>query len=161
MKTARGIGRMQRDQAFMDKLPAGQSPYNLLVRWLTTGTKLDAAVIRVRNLDEFVETYSGAGKDLRARDVEVIEMMTAQADRSACRLCTRCQSHCPQQVPIAEILRFERYAVDDHDWNKARNLYAKLPRKADACANCGTCIPYCPQGLRIPDKLAEAHALLS
>jgi predicted aldo/keto reductase-like oxidoreductase len=161
MKTARGIGRMQRDQAFMQKLPAGQSPYNVLVRWLTTSTKLDAAVIRVRNLDEFVETYSGAGKDLSARDVEVIEMMTAQADRAVCRLCTRCQPHCPQQVPIAEILRFERYAVDDQDWNKARNLYARLPRKADVCANCGTCIPYCPQGLRIPDKLAEAHALLS
>ena len=161
MKTARGIGRMQQDQAFMEKLPAGQSPYNVLVRWLTTSTKLDAAVIRVRNLDEFVETYSGAGKDLSARDVEVIEMMTAQADRTVCRLCTRCQPHCPQQVPIAEILRFERYAVDDQDWNKARNLYAKLPRKADACANCETCIPHCPQGLRIPDKLTEAHALLS
>jgi predicted aldo/keto reductase-like oxidoreductase len=161
MKTARGIGRMQRNQAFMDKLPAGQSPYDVLVRWLTTSTKLDAAVIRVRNLDEFVETYSGAGKDLRGRGVEALEMMTAQADRTACRLCTQCQPHCPQQVPIAEILRFERYAVDDHDWNKARNLYAKLPRKADACANCGTCIPYCPQGLRIPDKLAEAHAILS
>ena len=161
MKTARGIGRMPKDQTFMDKLPAGISPYNVLVRWLTTRTKLDAAVIRVRNLDEFVETYSGAGKDLRAQDEQVIEMMTNQADRTACRLCTRCQPHCPQQVPIAEILRFERYAVDDHDWNKARTLYAKLPRKGDACVSCGTCIPYCPQGLRIPDKLAEAHALLS
>lgn len=160
MKTARGIGRMKRDQAFMDGLPLGVSPHNALVRWLTTSTKLDAAVIRVRNLHEFVETYSGAGKSLRPRDTRAIEMMTAQADRTACRLCTQCQSHCPQQVPIAEILRFERYAVDDHDWDKARMLYAELPRKGDACVNCGTCIPYCPQGLRIPHKLAEAHALL-
>ncbi|NOR13529.1 MAG: hypothetical protein GQ545_09780 [Candidatus Aminicenantes bacterium] len=161
MKTARGIGRMKEDKAFMDKLPAEISPYNALVRWLTTSTRIDAAVIRVKSIDEFVETYSGAGKDLRARDAQAIAMMTAQADRTACRLCTECQSHCPQQVPIAEILRFERYAMDDHDWNKARKLYAKLSRKADVCANCGTCVPYCPQGLRIPDKLAEAHALLS
>ncbi len=161
MKTARGIGRMKQDQEFMNKLPAGTSPHNALVRWLTTCTKLDAAVIRVRNLDEFVETYSGAGKDLRAQDTRAIEMMTAQADRTACRLCTECQPHCPQQIPIAEILRFERYAMDDHDWNKARKLYARLPRKGDACANCETCIQYCPQGLRIPEKLARAHALLS
>jgi predicted aldo/keto reductase-like oxidoreductase len=133
----------------------------VLVRWLTTRTKLDAAVIRVRNLGEFVETYSGAGKDLRAQDVQAVKMMINQADRTACRLCTQCQPHCPQQVPIAEILRFERYAVDDNDWNKARTLYAKLPRKGDACMSCETCIPYCSQGLRIPDKLAEAHALLS
>ncbi len=161
MKTARGIGRMKRDKTFMDKLPADTSPHNALVRWLTTSTKLDAAVIRVRNLDEFVDTYSGAGKDLRAQDALAIDMMTDQADRTACRLCTECQPHCPQQVPIAEILRFERYAVDDHDWSKARALYAKLPIKGDACAHCRTCIPYCPQNLRIPEKLAEAHALLS
>jgi hypothetical protein len=160
MKTARGIGRMKKDQVFMDALPDGISPHNALVRWLTTRTEIDAAVIRVRNLDEFVETYSGAGKDLRAQDVRAIEMMTLQADRTACRLCTQCQPHCPQQVPVAEILRFERYAVDDRDWNKARKLYAGLPIKGDACANCGTCIPYCPQGLRIPDKIAETHALL-
>jgi len=161
MKTARGIGRMKQDQAFMDRLPAGVSPHNALVRWLTTRTKLDAAVIRVRNLEELVDTYSGAGKDLRPQDAQAIEMMTVQADRTACRLCTECQPHCPQQVPIAEILRFERYARDDNDWYKARKLYAELPRKADACVNCKTCIPFCPQGLSIPDKLAETHALLS
>ena len=161
MKTARGIGRMKEDQAFMDKLPAGISPHNALVRWLTTGTKLDAAVIRVKNLNEFVDSYSGAGKDLHVRGKLAIEMMTVQADRTACRLCTQCQPYCPQQVPIAEILRFERYALDDHDWNKARKLYAEIDRKADSCLNCGTCLPHCPQGLMIPEKLASAHVLLS
>ena len=161
MKTARGIGRMRENKDFMDKLPEGTSPHNALVRWLTTQTKLDAAVIRVRNLEEFVETYSGAGKDLRASDKRAIEMMTAQADRTACRMCTECQPHCPQQVPIAEILRFERYALDDGDWYKARNLYTQLPRRGDACVNCGTCMQYCPLDLRIPEKLAHIHALLS
>lgn len=160
MKTARGIGRMKDDQAFMDKLPAGVSPHNALVRWLTTRTKLDTVVMRVKNLDEFVESYSGAGKALRSREALAIQMMTAQANKTACRLCTECQPHCPQQIPIAEILRFERYAVDDHDWDKARKLYAKLDCKGDACAQCGTCVSHCPQGLQIPDKIAAAHALL-
>ena len=161
MKTARGIGRMKEDQAFMDSLPAGTSPHNALVRWLTTATNLDAVVIRVRNLDEFVDTYSGAGKELGFQDKKAIEMMTAQADRTACRLCTQCQPYCPQQVPITDILRFERYAVDDHDWSKARALYAGLQRKGNACVNCRTCVSHCPQGLNIPDKIAEVHTLLS
>lgn len=161
MKTARGIGRMKEDQEFMDSLPAGISPHNALVRWLTTSTDIDAAVIRVKNLDEFVETYSGAGKELRPQDQRAIAMMTSQADRSACRLCTQCQPHCPQQVPIADILRFERYAVDDHDWSKARRLYAELDRRGDACVNCRTCVSHCPQGLNIPAKIAAVHTLLS
>ena len=129
MKTARGIGRMKRDEPFMDRLPDGTSPHNALVRWLTTQTKLDAAVIRVRNLDEFVETYSGAGKKLGAQDIRTLEMMIAEANKTACRLCGKCQSRCPQQIPITDILRFERYAMDDYDWNKASKLYAGLPTK--------------------------------
>jgi predicted aldo/keto reductase-like oxidoreductase len=160
MKTARGIGRMREDQAFIDSLPEGTAPHNALARWLTTATKLDAAVIRVRNLDEFAETYSGAGRSLRAQDAKTIDMMVARADRTACRLCTECQPHCPRQVPVAEILRFERYAVDDGDIGKARTLYAGLDRRADACAACGSCLAHCPQGLPIPDRLAAAHALL-
>ncbi|MFW6128620.1 MAG: hypothetical protein ACOC6P_00035 [Candidatus Aminicenantaceae bacterium] len=107
-----------------------------------------------------MDSYSGIRKALRSKDAQAIQMMTAQADRTACRLCTKCQPHCPQQIPIADILRFERYAMDDHDWHKARKLYTRLDLQGDACAQCGTCIPYCPQSLRIPDKIAAAHALL-
>jgi predicted aldo/keto reductase-like oxidoreductase len=161
MKTARGLGRMKEDASFMDKLPDGTSPYNAMVRWLTTKTKLDAAVIRVRNLDEFVETYSGAGKDLRAQDLRAIEIMTAEANRTACRLCGKCQSRCPQQIPVADILRFERYALDDHDLKKASRFYADLPTKGDKCINCRSCVQCCPMNLQIPEKLSRAHILLS
>ena len=160
MKTARGLGRMKQDKDFMAGLPEGTAPHNALVRWLTTATEVDAAVIRVRNLDEFVETFSGAGKELRAGDAGALEMMTARADQTACRLCTACQPRCPRKIPIAEILRFERYALDDGDWAKARALYSGLDRRADACAACGTCLAHCPQGLPIPEKLASAHSLL-
>lgn len=161
MKTARGIGRMRQDQSFIDQLPEGTSPHNALARWLTTQTKLDAAVIRVRNMDEFADTYSGAGKELRAQDKQVLEMMIARADMTACRLCGKCQSHCPQHIPITDILRFERYAMDDHDWIMASSLYAGLPTKGDICTSCGTCVENCPLHLRIPDKLAKAHIIMS
>ena len=88
-------------------------------------------------------------------------MLVAAADRSTCRLCTLCQSHCPRQVPIAEIFRFERYALDDQEVRKARALYSELPLQANACDNCGACLKHCPQHLDIPDKLARTHNLLN
>jgi len=161
MKTARGIGRMREDKSFMDSLPEGVAPHNALARWLTTETKLDAVVMRVRNLDEFVESYSGAGKKLSMQDALAIEMLTTEANRTACRLCGKCQSQCPQGIPITDILRFERYGMDDHDWEKASSLYAGLPTKGDICTGCRNCVLACPINLQIPEKLAKAHFLLT
>ncbi len=161
MKTARGLGRMTQDRNFMAALPEGTAPHHALARWLTTETDLTAAVIRVRNLDEFAQTFSGAGKRLRDGDARALAMVAARADATACRLCTACQPHCPQSVPIAEILRFERYALDDRDRRTAAALYGDLDRRADACDGCGACVAHCPQGLDIPAKLAAVHPLLS
>ena len=161
MKTAAGTARMQADSEFMSKFPPGTTPHHALARWLTTGTDLSTAVIRIHSLDEFVDTYSGAGKPLRAADARAIETMTAYADREVCRLCNGCMSHCPEGVPIADILRYERYAIDYREREGARRLYARLEKRGDACHGCGDCLPHCPQGLDIPLKLAAVHRLLS
>ncbi len=161
MKTAAGTVRMQADRDFMSTFPPDTTPHHALARWLTTRTELSTAVIQINSLEEFVDTYSGAGKPLRAADDRAIEMMTAYANREVCRLCNDCMTHCPEGVPIAEILRYERYATDYGDRQLARRLYAQLDKRADACQACGSCLPHCPQGLKIPTKLAQAHRLLS
>ena len=160
MKTTRGAGRMQQDREFMKDFPPGTTPYHALARWLTTRTQLDAAVIEINNLSQFVDTYSGAGKAMRAADERAIEQMLAYANREVCRLCNECMAHCKEGVPIADILRYERYAKDYGEGERARQLYAQLDKQADACLACGTCLPHCPQGLAIPDKLAGAHQIL-
>jgi predicted aldo/keto reductase-like oxidoreductase len=160
MKTTRGAGRMQQDREFMKDFPPGTTPYHALARWLTTRTQLDAAVIEINNLSQFVDTYSGAGKAMRAADERAIEQMLAYANREVCRLCNECMAHCKEGVPIADILRYERYARDYGEGYRARQLYAQLDKQADACLACGTCLPHCPQGLAIPDKLAGAHQIL-
>jgi hypothetical protein len=86
--------------------------------------------------------------------------MTEYANREICRLCNDCMSHCSEGVAIADILRYERYATDYGDRDRARRLYAELDKRADACQVCGDCLPHCPQGLKIPAKLADAHRLL-
>jgi predicted aldo/keto reductase-like oxidoreductase len=161
MKTARGMGRMEADADFMKTLPKGASPYNALARWLTTETQLDAAVIRIRNLDEFADTYSGAGKPLRSADRATLELTANYADRNACRLCGKCADRCPEAMPIADILRAERYALDHNDKAMARRLYFDLGRPAERCRACRECVTLCPLGLPIPEKIARVHRLLA
>lgn len=107
-----------------------------------------------------MDTYSGAGRSPRAADERALEQMTAYADREVCRLCNACMSHCGQGVPVADILRYERYARDYGEGYRARRLYAQLDKQGDACIACGDCLPHCPQELPIPEKLTAAHRLL-
>lgn len=160
MKVTRGAPRMQEDPNFMKQFPAGTTPHQALTRWLTTSTKIGTAVIGLRNLEQFADTYSGAGKAMRSQDTEAIRSMTAYADRQVCRLCNRCMEYCPQRIPISDILRYERYAVDYGEVGDATYLYAQLEKNAQQCAACKTCLPHCPQGLEIPRRLAEAHSIL-
>jgi predicted aldo/keto reductase-like oxidoreductase len=53
-------------------------------------------------------------------------------------------------------------------WEHARAQYARLEKArrenhlpADACIDCGTCAPKCPQGIAIPAQLRAAHAALA
>ena len=161
MKTTGGAARMQADREFMSKFPEGTTPHQALSRWLTTATELSTSVIMVSNLDQFVDTYSGAGKPLRAADRRAIELMNDYANREVCRLCNDCMTHCAQRVAIADILRYERYAIDYGDPERARRLYVQLDKKGDSCQVCGACVTGCQQGINLPDKLASAHRLLS
>lgn len=160
IKTTRGAGRMKDDREFMKNFPSGTSPHHALARWLTTRTALDSAIIQINSLEQFVDTYSGAGRSPRAADARALEQMTAYANREVCRLCNACMSHCAQNVPVADILRYELYARDYGEGYRARRLYAQLDQQADACIACGDCLPHCPQALPIPDKLAATHRLL-
>lgn len=161
MKTARGLGRMKQDSAFMSRLPDNISPHNALVRWLTTETPLDNIVLRVRNMSEFEDSYSGAGKKPGQEDMQALNLVKAEANKNACRLCGKCQSACPQHIPITDIFRFERYAMDDHDWEKAAALYDGLPVKGNICTSCNTCTESCPLNLDIPVKLEKIHTYMS
>jgi len=161
MKTTAGASRMKSDREFMKRFPEGTSPHQALARWLSTATPLSAAVIEIHNLNQFVDTYSGAGKSLRAADARAIEQMRAYADREVCRLCNDCMPRCEKGLPIADILRYERYARDYHQRGLARLLYAQLEVQASSCSACGACLPLCPQGLPIPERLARAHEILS
>ncbi len=78
-----------------------------------------------------------------------------------CPLGKDCMTRCEKGLPIAEILRYERYARDYHELERARGLYARLSLDAGECSACGACLPHCPQGLKIPEKLRQAHRIVS
>jgi len=79
-----------------------------------------------------------------------------------CTACGYC-GPCPQGVAIPDVFGAYNAAVMFDAREERSRWYSSFLGKtgAGACVRCGACAPKCPQGISIPDLLAEAHDYLS
>ncbi len=77
--------------------------------------------------------------------------------------CGECESHCPHDVPVNTIMRYQHYFMSHGREKHAMEKYAALSRtKAEVCTDCaGQCERACPFGVKIQGLLMAAHQTLS
>ena len=89
--------------------------------------------------------------------VKAFAAVREQLGTNFCRRCNYC-APCTMGISIPSVFLFagylERYGLED--WAKER--YATLPVKADACIQCGACEPRCPYHLPIREMLKKCAA---
>ena len=165
MKTMGGVGRAATDKKFQTLLAEprfkGSSPGTAMVKWLMANPNLTAAVINTTNFDQLQENV-GAARELKmgANDHHALGLLAAYNKGLTCLLCADCVSHCPEHIAIADILRYERYAMDYHDLSRAKAEYKTLTKNGTACIACGDCMPSCQADINIIAKLKDVHRLL-
>jgi predicted aldo/keto reductase-like oxidoreductase len=165
MKTMGGVGRAARDDKFMKLLAdpkyQGSTPGAAMVKWLRSNENLTGAVIATRNFDQFRENIGAASSlAMGPHDRATLGLLSGYNKGLTCLLCARCVSSCPEHIGIADIFRYERYARDYHDLDRARREYAALTRDGTSCVGCGDCLPACSQEIDIASKLKDVHHLL-
>lgn len=85
-------------------------------------------------------------------------------ERVPCTGCGYCMP-CPNGVDIPGVFAQANSASmfdtlkDRAAWYKA--AFLADGKGGDSCISCGECLPKCPQGISIPERLAESHAYLS
>jgi uncharacterized protein len=165
MKTMGGVGRAAQDERFKKLLAdpkfQGSTPAAAIVKWLKSNENLTAAVIATKNFDQFREN-AGAASSLAMgpQDEAALTLLAGYNKGLTCLLCAQCVSHCPEHIGIADIFRYERYARDYLDIDRARKEYAALTRNGTSCVGCGDCLPACSQVIDIAAKLKDVHRLL-
>jgi len=140
--------------------------YQAMLRWNLGNPNITACAVGMDTVQQVIEDaeavvtrdqYASALQD------ELLEEYARLADRDYCRLCTTCVPHCPNGIPIPDILRFRMY-YNNYKWGDyAKSLYNELPdhQKVTRCDDCRICEEHCPYGLKIVEKLQEAHSILA
>jgi predicted aldo/keto reductase-like oxidoreductase len=132
-------------------------------RWVLANPDVSCLVISFtepQNLDEYLYA-SGAG--VAAKDLAVLRAYDEAIAGRYCRPhCGACLGRCPEQLAIDDVLRYRMY-FEDYGWEKrAMQSYARLERNASACLGCAApCTGACPAGIPIPQRMREAHELLT
>ena len=165
MKTMRGLGRAASDEKFQamlaEPLYKGSTPGTAMVKWLMSNPNLTAAVIATKNFDQLQENLAAArAVTMSLNDRHSLNLLAAFNKGQTCLLCSACVTRCPEEIAIADILRYERYALDYHELSRARAEYKTLTKNGTACIACGDCMPACKEDINIVAKLKEVHNLL-
>lgn len=129
-------------------------------RWVLSNPNVDALLISMTSKEEIDEYVAGSGNpQVSAADLYMLGLYAHMHAASYCQHgCNACEGSCPEDVPIAEVLRTRMYEVDYQDPVLARMDYGNLPKNAKSCLDCAhqTCLPACPNGIPIAEFARDA-----
>jgi predicted aldo/keto reductase-like oxidoreductase len=135
------------------------------VKWILASDLFDTVVIRMPSFDKVDEYLATSGTTkLAASDRRHLEILSASIGSIYCRPgCSGCLDACPRGVPVADVLRYKMYFENYRDQKMALAEYARVPaaQRASRCSDCAApCERRCPYGVRVRERLAEAHRQL-
>ncbi len=135
------------------------------IRWVLSSPDIDTCIPTMSSYSHVEEYVAASGQPLDRADLAVISEYQRQTRDQYCRMsCSQCLSSCPQNVAINDILRFKMYFEDYKREKDAILHYAELDdnKKPWNCSMCaGFCEKACPYGLKVKEKVIQAHELLS
>ena len=136
------------------------------IKWILASDLFDTVVIRMPNFDTVDEYLAVSGTTrLTARDERHLQIVSASVGPRYCRPgCSGCSGTCARQVPVWDVLRYKMYFEHYGEQKRAIEGYRQIPemQRASACAGCAApCERACPYGVRVRERLVEAHTQLS
>jgi hypothetical protein len=134
------------------------------LKWVLSNPKISNLIITINNTRQVDEYVPASGGSLQKADLEILREYAETFSTQVCRFSGACLPACPENVRIADILRFSMYYNEYKQENRALESYARLvaSERAAHCAHCaGFCEQACAYDLPIKTLLIRAHEKLS
>ncbi len=151
-----------------------QKPADRALRWLFDQEEVSLVLSSMNNKDELKENLVSANHLEKSMTKEELDRFAAAKKIYKSRLtfsCTGCRycMPCPRYIKIPDILelynKYKLFIDDKNVTENAKEMYNSVLKAnhntADECVDCGKCLKKCPQKIKIPTAIREAHKNLS
>jgi aryl-alcohol dehydrogenase-like predicted oxidoreductase len=114
------------------------------LKWVLSNSGVSNLIISITNTRQVDEYVAAAGQPLTAGDHEILDDYARTFSTQVCRFDGACLPACPEDVRIADILRFSMYYHEYGQQERAVESYARLVA-AERAAHCLHCSGFCEQ----------------
>jgi predicted aldo/keto reductase-like oxidoreductase len=133
------------------------------LKWVLANAKVSNLVISVSSRRQVDEYVPASGAPLAERDHAALAEYAALFSHEVCRFCNACEPACPDDVRIADVLRFSMYFHEYGQEQRALASYASLvaAERGAHCAHCaGHCESACGYDLPVRTLMLRARGAL-
>ncbi len=153
-----------RQSEIKDLETGGLSFRQATIKWALSNPNVASVAITFTNFDLLRECTAAVGATLTRVERGMLQRYHDAVVHEYCRFCGLCETSCPRDVAISDIMRFAMYFKYYDRERDAMCGYRSMPESctARACSGCsGYCDAGCPFGRRVRAGLVEAHEVLS
>ena len=148
--------------------PIQRTPADWALQWVWNQPEVAVALSGMSAMEHVVENLESADRSapgsLTEAELAVFDLVREKYKELCPIPCTDCRYclPCPNGVNISRVFEVYNDAVMYDAPDFGRGQYSLLPesQQASACIECGECLEKCPQGIDIPQWLAQAHKKL-
>jgi predicted aldo/keto reductase-like oxidoreductase len=106
-------------------------------KWVLSNPHVSGLVVSIQDFEQIDEYLFASGKPFSDADLALLADYDQRIAHEYCRPgCGQCLEHCPNDVPVDDVLRYGMYAEGLRLGVQAREQYAALPVDRNA-ALCG------------------------
>lgn len=134
------------------------------LKWVLSNPNVSNLIISINSKRQVDDYAAASGQKLAEADLSILAEYEAAFTNEVCRFEGACLPACPENVRIADILRFSMYYHEYKQENRAVEAYAKLveAERAAHCLHCaGFCEAACSYDLPVKSLLLRAHGALA
>ncbi len=123
---------------------------------------IDACIAKVDNADQLGRTLELPKIRLSAAARLELEALVRLEMAGSCSLCGDCTTACPEDIAVADLLRYHAYTYEYDEKEMAAELYRKLGYDPGRrCTKCGICADACPSSIDLMRAVHEVVAELA